>query len=381
MPVDNPNGIRVSNLVYDASAKTVTATMKDEYSENFPIVVGDKILVEHASVGVGTTSNGFNSEEYDYALFEVLEVDPNLGGVDGTVTYKFDKLKDTESLGSLDTTNSTITITPQRYFPIFNFKLVPNDFQKGNTVVSDGFEGVVANWDATNLLLTVEGSDKFVVGNEIEELATGSKATIVKNYDFNSEYNLDYFSIVDNGWKSSIGFLNKSDQKIADNDYYQNFSYSIKSKIPFDDWNDVVSSLLHTSGFKKFADLQVESQLTGDKEESLSIVPIDSTTIEIDMISVGDLECVNNFDLATENYLQQSVGEFSDEITFNTRVIQDYVESVSNRVLNIDDISGLFNSNRRTTPFEIVARRSLKDGLAIKYICLAKDTVFGAERQ
>ena len=381
LPVDNPNGIRVSNLVYDASAKTVTATMKDEYSENFPIVVGDKILVEHASVGVGTTSNGFNSEEYDYALFEVLEVDPNLGGVDGTVTYKFDKLKDTESLGSLDTTNSTITITPQRYFPVFNFKLVPNDFQKGNTVVSDGFEGIVANWDATNLLLTVEGSDKFVVGNEIEELATGSKATIVKNYDFNSEYNLDYFSIVDNGWKSSIGFLNKSDQKIADNDYYQNFSYSIKSKIPFDDWNDVVSSLLHTSGFKKFADLQVESQLTGDKEESLSIVPIDSTTIEIDMISVGDLECVNNFDLATENYLQQSVGEFSDEITFNTRVIQDYVESVSNRVLNIDDISGLFNSNRRTTPFEIVARRSLKDGLAIKYICLAKDTVFGAERQ
>ena len=62
LPLDNPNGIRVSNLVYDASAKTVTATMAEEYSENFPLSIGDKVLVEHASVGVGTTAKGFNSE-------------------------------------------------------------------------------------------------------------------------------------------------------------------------------------------------------------------------------------------------------------------------------------------------------------------------------
>ena len=380
LPLDNPNGIRVSNLVYDASDKTVTATMAEEYSENFPLSIGDKVLVEHASVGVGTTAKGFNSADYDYETFEIIGVHESLGGNVGVVTYRFNKLSDTDSIGKLDIVNSSITLTPEKYFPIFDFDLVSNNFQVGNTVVSGDSEGVISNWDEVNLTLTVESADNFLVGSVIEEPVTGSKATITKNFDFDTEYNLDYYSIVDNGWQTSIGFLNKFDQKIPDNDYYQNFSYSIKSKVPFDDWNDVVSTLLHTTGFKKFGDLQVESTLVGEERDSLDIQPIDATTIEIDMISVGDLECVNNFDFATENFLQGDI-EFSDEITFKTRLITDYSESVSNRVLSIDDISGLFNSNRRTTPFEVVSRLSLQDGQAAKFLCLVKDTIFTSERQ
>ena len=380
LPLNNPNGIRVSNLVYDDSAKTITATMAEEYSENFPISIGDKVLVEHASVGVGTTAKGFNSEDYDFALFEVLGVHESLGGNVGVVTYKFDKLAATETMGALDTENSAITLTPEKYFPQFDFELVSNDFQKGNTVVSGDSEGVVSRWDSVNQTLTVESADDFLIGSVIEEKVTGSKATVTMNFDFDTEYNLDYYSIVDNGWKSSSGFLNKFDQKIADNDYYQNFSYSIKSKVPFDDWNDVVSSLLHSAGFKKFGDLQVESTLVGEEEDALEIQPVDATTIEVDMISVGDLECVNNFDFATENFLRGDT-DFSDEITFKTRLITDYSESISNRVLTIDDISGLFNSNKRTTPFEVVSRVPLVNGQASKFLCLVKDTSFTSERQ
>ena len=168
-------------------------------------------------------------------------------------------------------------------------------------------------------LLKVSTTKDFKVGDLVVGQSSRTQGIVKSTVEYISEIETESSSTVEKGWNTTTGFFNDNQQRIPDNFYYQNFSYSIKSKIPFDDWNDVVSSLLHTSGFKKFADLQVESQLTGDKEESLSIVPIDSTTIEIDMISVGDLECVNNFDLATENYLQQSVGEFSDEITFNTR--------------------------------------------------------------
>ena len=47
VPVNNPNGIRVTNLVYDSSTETVTATLKVAYSlaSEFPIEVGDKVLV------------------------------------------------------------------------------------------------------------------------------------------------------------------------------------------------------------------------------------------------------------------------------------------------------------------------------------------------
>ena len=68
VPVNNPNGIRVTNLVYDSSTDTVAATLKVAYSfaEEFPIEVGDKVFVENASVGVGSTGKGYNSDQYDY---------------------------------------------------------------------------------------------------------------------------------------------------------------------------------------------------------------------------------------------------------------------------------------------------------------------------
>ena len=53
---------------------------------------------------------------------------------------------------------------------------------------------------------------------------------------------------------------------------------------------------------------------------------------------------------------QQITGTVSDEIVFNTRILQDFFESVGNRVLSIDDMSGTFNSNPRSTPFSIASQ-------------------------
>ena len=78
-------------------------------------------------------------------------------------------------------------------------------------------------------MITLESSSDFSVGDVIEE-DNGSKA-VIKKYEFKTEYETDYFSLVDNGWRSDIGFLNKVEQRLPDNDYYQNFSYSIKSKV------------------------------------------------------------------------------------------------------------------------------------------------------
>ena len=103
VPVNNPNGIRVTNLVYDATTDTVAATLKVAYSvtENFPIEVGDKVFVEEVSVGVGSTGRGFNSDRYDYKTFEVTQVHENLGNV-GVVTY---------SMGAVSYTHLTLPTT------------------------------------------------------------------------------------------------------------------------------------------------------------------------------------------------------------------------------------------------------------------------------
>ena len=50
---------------------------------------------------------------------------------------------------------------------------------------------------------------------------------------------------------STKGFLD-SDKKIHDNDYYQEFSYDIETKIPFDQYFEVLKELVHVAGTKAF---------------------------------------------------------------------------------------------------------------------------------
>ena len=88
---------------------------------------------------------------------------------------------------------------------------------------------------------------------------------------FDAFLNLSSSSRFENGWKSNAGVLNDNIQRIQDSLYYQNFSYSIKSRVDFDIWNDTVSTLNHTSGFKKFSDYQLESNLSVETSNSLVV--------------------------------------------------------------------------------------------------------------
>ena len=117
------------------------------------------------------------------------------------------------------------------------------------------------------------------------------------------------------------GFLNNELQRVHDNDYYQAFSYSIKSKVQIKEWNDIVGSLNHTSGFKKFSDLQVESDELSQSSNKLSNVdPSKSVVTTLVDLLVLKVYIQYDFDLATENYLQGVEKPFSDEINFQTRL-------------------------------------------------------------
>ena len=67
--------------------------------------------------------------------------------------------------------------------------------------------------------------------------------------------------------------------------------------------------------------------------------------------------------------------------TFSSRVLTDFFESVGNRVLSIDDVSGSFNSNPRPTAFSIANTFDLDDVRAQKYITYVKDRRFVGQRQ
>ena len=100
-----------------------------------------------------------------------------------------------------------------------------------------------------------------------------------------------------------------------------------------------------------------------------------------DMVGVGDLNCVYDFDLVTENSLDIGSTFYSDEIIFSSRILMDYQESVGNRVLSIDDMSGTFNSNPRATKFSVVDTFNLDDSRALKWITFITDKRYTQQRQ
>ena len=63
LPVQNTNGVGISSVGWSTNSYDVTLTLAVGFStaNSFPFSVGDKVLVEGISVGVGSTGGGFNS--------------------------------------------------------------------------------------------------------------------------------------------------------------------------------------------------------------------------------------------------------------------------------------------------------------------------------
>jgi hypothetical protein len=384
LPVNNSNGVGISTISYDSVSGDVTVGLNVGFStlSDFPFAVGDNVIIENISVGINSEGKGYNSENYNYRLFTINSVDPNIGGIGATVGYNISNyLSNSEYPGNFDTFNSYGRIVPEKHFPIFNISTKKDNFFVGEVVKSNSKSGIIEHYDPKNNYICISSLDDFEIGEDIIGESSNSRALVLENNNTYAEFNVDSSSIVKNGWDLTRGFLNDNTQRIHDNDYYQYFSYSIKSKIEYEDWKDSVSSLNHTAGFKKFSDLIVESQdQTGSSGITTSQDQGDFIGLS-DLISTIDLECVHDFDIANENTFEIGNNIISTEIVLNSKELQDYFESVGNRVLIIDDISQYFNSNPRPTRYSIVDTFLLTDARYRKLFVYVRDQRYFNERQ
>ena len=382
IPINNSNGIGINSITYDSVSKEVTVGLAVSYSdaEDYPFVVGDKVLIENTSITDSGT--GYNSSDYNYALFTLTEIDPNIGGNNGTVKYSLsDYLTGSQVPGTYDLPlYSSGTIIPEKFFPIFDIELEKNRYLIGETVTSNNVSGIVEKWDPIHERLKVFSKDSFIPGYSIVGSSSDSISNIINVNEYDVIYDTNASSIVRKDWKSEKGFLNNDSQRLHDNDYYQYFSYSLKSEIQYEDWNDPVSSLNHTAGFKKFGELQIESNQSSFAGITTSQNEGNLTGIS-DLSRFVDLNCVYDYDLARERSFTVNSNLLSDEIVVNSVDLQDYFESVGNRVLTIDDFSSEFNSEPRATKFSEVDRVLAADFKSAKYVLYIEDKRFTGEKQ
>ena len=362
LPVKNTNGVGISTVGFNTVTKEVTLNLSVGFSTSFPFEVGDRVIVENTSIGIGSTARGYNSKDYDYKLFTLTGITTNLGGL-GSITYNLgDELNDGENPGTFDSINSSGVVSAEKNFPTFDTLVSTSDYLSGEKVTTNGKEGVVQSWDRTTKILRVLSSDSFVSGDIVKGLTSELSGVASKVTSYESYFETDVSSQIFSGNQNVSGFLNDNLQRLQDSFYYQNFSYSLKSTIPFDDWNDVVSSVNHTLGYKKFSDLQIESTNLDQPMQVGISTELTDVTIVSSLDGFIDTNCVFDFDIATENSLTLTDGTIlSDEITLNNRILTDFTESFGNRVLSIDDISSEFNSNPRATAFSILNNFNLED--------------------
>ena len=58
--------------------------------------------------------------------------------------------------------------------------------------------------------------------------------------------------------RSNKGFLNE-DKYIHDNDFYQEFSYQVRTEIPFDKYRQQIKDVVHLAGSKPFGMVQTSA--------------------------------------------------------------------------------------------------------------------------
>ena len=386
IPVNNSNGVSISSMDYNLGTKDVTVTIGASFSSaaDYPFAVGESVLIENVSVGVGTTGKGYNSSNYNYKRFKITATDPNIGGTLGSVTYSLqDSIFDGNIPGNFDAQNSSGTIIPEKWFPIFGVEMVTNDFEKGETITSKSATGTVQSWNGLSGSLKVSSPRLFNINETITGNSSGTKGKVKERISYNAQYDIGASSIVPKGWKRETGILNNNLQRLSDNDYYQYFSYALKSTVQLEKWDEAVSSLNHTAGFKKFSDLVIENDIT-QNNQSVGLGTNQTGSVEsIAMLdSVLSLNTIPDYDLVTEKTLKvDDTTVVSDEVVFKTKILQDYIESIGNRVLSIDDVSSQFNDLPRTDRFAAVDLFPLTSARHKKFIAYIQDTRFGEERQ
>ena len=358
VPTNNSNGTKIRTITYDSFNKKIIVFLDIGYSfiSDFPFKIGDSILIEYTKI-ISNTGKSYNSLDYNYNLFKIIELFPQIGGEDPRIVLDVsDFVSKNETFGVYDEQESSGIVVIDRYFPTFNITLQKNIFLRGETVKSGNSFGVVEYWDESNGFLKVNTNQNFILNSKITGESSSSIGIIIDRFSFNSVYVTDSTSIVDKSWQNRYGFLNDDLQRIHDNNYYQYFSYSLKSNVQYNEWNNAVSSLNHTSGFKKFSNLDIELKepkffdFDGKENEYIGIETSQNNgnfTSIVQLDSKLDINCKNDYDLVSENSNIFGNDLMSDQIYFESKELVDYFNCIGNKVLSIDDISDQFRNEER----------------------------------
>ena len=336
--INNTNGVRVTGATSVNQLNTISLRAPVNGFEVFPFAVNDKIFVEN--IGITDSADGYNSSDYGYRFFTVTGIN-TIGGTE-SVTYSIAGIGSTggtynnaqnAAFGRVIKSTDLASFTPI-------FKEITFSESEKVTVGTGITYGFVTKdgWDPESKTLKLTGVvGDFGKNSIINGIVGNNKATVEEKYEFDFDLKIGSTSSDYGIWKDDIGKLNFDSQRIHDNDYYQRFSYSIRGEIPLQNWEEAVNSLDHTAGYKNFSDFQIITYPPA--RASFASSDTSEINLNVELSSSASVHTRMYYDLASED---TDTSNFSKIIKFDSKVITDYNESRTNKVLMIDDISSQF---------------------------------------
>ena len=351
LPINNSNGVGVLNATSNSKINRLYLKAPILGFNEFPFSLNDKIFVEN--VLITNSADGYNSSDYDYKYFTVSGI--NTFSQSEFIEYSISGLGNTG--GIFDQSKTFGRVIKVSDLAVFNPTYEEVNFLESEKIsqINGNAEGYVAKngWDVSSKTLKIINVDgNFVDNNGIRGSIGNYKSSIDSVYSFDFDLNVNSIVRKDKNWNTDKGKLNFDNQRIQDNDYYQRFSYSIKGEIDYNTWKESVNSLTHVSGFKNFSNLEI---LNGIGKTSIVKSSPSEISLNVEIESTSSVNDRFYYDLVSENTDDSTLSKI---VKFSSKVITKYNESLSNKVLTIDDISSKFTGISTTVGGQIVGLTS-----------------------
>ena len=167
----------------------------------------------------------------------------------------------------------------------------------------------VSEWRDGSNLLKIEDLTGVIREDVPITSIQNEKVSAVPKRVFVSTFKEEIASFYDNlgSYVSDKGRLGVSNQRLTDSDFYQDYSYVVKSKTSITEWRDLIKSTTHPAGFKLFGQVDVEATA--------------STEMPVDMPKADHFSVIQLWDPAKNKITVENT----------TRVVTQIVQKVENQ--------------------------------------------------
>lgn len=200
------------------------------------------------------------------------------------------------------------------------------------------------------ILKIINPRGDFAVGSKVQGVISRASGVIDNINIAKGVLNIDAITRTSGRFIDNVGKPSEIVQKIQDSFFYQNFSYVIKSEIPINRWKSQILENNHPVGFNLFGELS----LTGGKDVSGRKVAADFTK----QVNINEYTNVN--EISSFGAAQPIYSTFNNsEVLFRKKRLTNSEEILTSIVKKIDDISNLFDGERKSFPLRVEGEQSI----------------------